>query len=175
MRQASDEPAAGLPPALPHPSTGARWRWAPSRRAFVASGALAVALGLGGASAGATTPGHSPPTHGPQGSPRSGTRPTAAGKVTALGAGTITLESRDATSQTISYSSSTTFRTLSGSSDAGALRIGDFVVVVGTRDSGGGVTATSIMFGTDPPGTMGKGDGNRPPGAVTPPGGSRPG
>jgi Domain of unknown function (DUF5666) len=92
-------------------------------------------------------------------------RPTTGGKVTALSGDTITIETRDKDSQTVTYSSSTTFRTMSGSSTSAALKVGDFIGVEGTRHSNGSVTATSIMIGTNSPGSMGRGKpvGSRSP------------
>jgi hypothetical protein len=101
-------------------------------------------------------------------------QPTAGGKVTALSGDTITIQTRGGTSETVTSTSSTTFRTRSGPSNAAALKVGDFIEVQGTKESDGTVTATSIMMGTGAPGSMGPGGrhpGGQPPrGAGSPPG-----
>ncbi len=157
---------------LPHPRNGARWRWSPGRRAAVGGGILAVALGLGGAAAGASTPTASPSAH-PSMAPSDLKPPTAGGKVTSVGVGTITITTRQATSQVITYSSGTTFRSPSGTTTSSALAVGDFVGVIGTKNADGSVSATSIMVATKPPGQTGgpRGagtSGTTPPGTGAP-------
>jgi hypothetical protein len=140
---------------LPYPPKGSRWRWATSRRALVGGGLLAVTLGLGSTTAGASGP---PSTSGQHGTPPSGMgRLTAGGKVTALSGDTITIEARDKSTETVTFTSATTFRTMSGSSRASALKVGDFIGVEGTKHSNGSVTATSVMIGSGPPGHIGRG------------------
>jgi hypothetical protein len=126
---------------------------------------LAAVLSLASVSAGAaTTPGAPPSGAGAHGKPPSGlTKPTAAGMVTALADGVITMKGSGQPAVTVDYASSTTFRTMSGSSSASALKVGDFISVVGTKSSTGTVTAKSIMIGA-PPGKMGRGPGGRPSG-----------
>jgi Domain of unknown function (DUF5666) len=166
----------GMAAKLPRPGRGSRWRWATSRRSVIGGGIVVMALGLGSASAGAATQSSGAPTStGAHGRPPPGLGPpTARGKVTALSGDTITISTQDKTSETVTYTSSTTFRTMSGSSDAAALRVGDFLVVQGTKNSDGSVTATGIMFGTRALGPMGQGGhrpGGQPPqGAGSPPG-----
>lgn len=59
---------------------------------------------------------------------------------------------------TVLYSASTTFKVITGadgtptSSSSSSLKVGDLIGVQGTRNSGGGVTATSIVIGTAAPG-----------------------
>ena len=146
---------------IPQPSKGARWRWSVGRRAVVGGGILAVSLGLAGAAGAATGSGPAPSSstsHQAQ-PPSQRQPPTAAGKVTALGTDTITITTRESTSQTITYSSSTTFRSPSGSTTSSALAVGDFVGVTGTKNTDGSVSATSIMVATKPPGQMGRPQG----------------
>jgi hypothetical protein len=82
----------------------------------------------------------------------------------------VTLQDRDRTSQKVTYSSSTTFRTMTGSTTSSALKVGEFIMVVGTRNADGGVNAKSITVGTAPPSNMGDhAGGNRPPPAGNPP------
>jgi hypothetical protein len=104
-------------------------------------------------------------------------KPTAAGKITALSGDTITIQSRDQTTETIDFSSSTTFRTMSGTTTSSALKVGDFIAVSGTKNSDGTVTATSVMVGPPPMGRGGPG-GHRgakpPPGRGAPPTGAGP-
>jgi hypothetical protein len=89
-------------------------------------------------------------------------KPTAMGKITALSGDDITIEGRDATAETVTYSATTTFRGKSGTTTAAALKVGESIAVTGTKASDGTITATSIMIGM----------GNRPPGGGTrPPGG----
>jgi hypothetical protein len=176
-----DEPAL-TPAHLPHPRGRARWRWSTPRRAAVAGGTMAAVLGLGAGVAGATS-GSTAPTSGgtsspaPNGKPPQGTRPTIGGKITALSGTSITVRTRDAGATTIDFSASTKFATFSAkgsttSSSASALKVGDFVGVIGTKESNGTVSATTIMIGTGPPG----GSGARPPavgsGGARPPGGA---
>jgi hypothetical protein len=134
---------------------------------MVGGGVLAVALGLGGATAGASTAANPPSSsHGHNGKPPSGTgKPATLGKVTALSGGTITIQTRNETTQTVTFTSSTTFRTMSGAAKSTALKVGDFIAVSGTMGSNGSVKATSIMFSTDLRGRPGHGGGGRPGGA----------
>jgi hypothetical protein len=92
-------------------------------------------------------------------------RPTTGGKITALSGEIITITTRGTTSQTVTFSSSTTFRTMSGSSTSSALKVGDFIGVQGTTNSNGSVTATSIMISSKALGPMGKGGGHMPGGS----------
>jgi len=156
---------AGTDSVLPRPAVGSRWRWATPRRALVGGGVLAAALGLGSVAAGAVTTNSGPPSSpGQHGRPPAGmTRPTRGGKVTALSGDTVTIQTRGGTSQTVTYASTTTFRTGSGTSNSSALKVGDFIAVKGTTNSDGSVSATSIMISTNPPGPMGQGGGGRPP------------
>jgi hypothetical protein len=165
----------GVAAKLPHPAKESRWRWTTSRKSVIGGSVVAMALGLGSASAGAATQGSSMPTSsGAHGRPPPGLGPpTAMGKITALSDDTITVQTRDSTSETVNYTSSTTFRTMSGSSDAAALAVGDYIGVQGTKNSDGSVTASSVMFGTRAPGPMGQ--GGRRLGGQPPRGGSSPG
>jgi hypothetical protein len=171
----------GMAAKLPHPAKGSRWRWATSRKSVIGGSIVVMALGLGSAGAGAATQSSGTTTSsGARGQPPTGMgRPTALGQVTALSGDTITIQTRDTTSETVTYSSSTKFRTMSGSSKAAALKVGDFIGVQGTKNTDGSVTATSIIFGTSAPGPMGQGGrhpgGQRPPGAGSPPGRPDPG
>jgi hypothetical protein len=151
-----DTPAS--PSNLPRPRNTSRWRWATSRRAIVGGGVLAVVLGLGGAGAGASTATSTPTSAtGHAGPPSGPARPTTAGKITALSGDTITIHTRHGTSQSVTYSSTTTFDAGSGNSSSAGLAIGDFVAVQGATNSDGSVTATNIMISPQPPGPMGKG------------------
>jgi hypothetical protein len=155
--------------SLPTPSRDARWRWSTPRRAMVGGTALAGVLGLGVTSAGAATT-HTSSTSSTsststthQGRP-SGTmtKPTAAGKVTALSGRSITIStgrsSTDVSATTVSYTASTVLRTRSGTTTSSSLKVGDFISVQGTTNPDGTVAASSIMISTSPPG-MGKGNG----------------
>ena len=154
--------------ALPHPTAGSRWRWAHSRRVMVGGGALAAVLSLGSAAAGASSP-HSTKaatTSGHKGvRPASATQPAAAGKITALSGDVITIEDRQGTSQTVSYTSATTFHSRTGTASAANLKDGDFIAAQGTKDTDGSVVATNIMISTTAPGHRGHGPGGRPPAA----------
>jgi len=156
---------AGTDSVLPRPASGSRWRWATPRRALVGGGVLAAALGLSSVAAGAVTTNSGPPTtSGQHGRPPSGmSRPTAGGKITGLSGDTVTIQTRGGTSQTVTYASTTTFRTSSGTSTSSALKVGEFIAVNGTTNSDGSVSATSIMISLNPPGPMGPGGGGRPP------------
>jgi hypothetical protein len=104
-------------------------------------------------------------------------KPTAAGKITALSGDDITLKGKGSTTQTVVYSSSTTFRTPSGStSSAAALKVGQSIGVTGTKASDGTVTASSITIGVPPAGRGPSGHpGGKPPsGTGSPPSGSVP-
>jgi hypothetical protein len=113
--------------------------------------------------------------HGPPGGGGGGmARPTVGGKVTALSGDDVTVQTQADKTTTVVYSSSTTFRTMSGSSgapgtakstastSASALKVGDYVGVLGTKNANGTVTASSITISTSPL-TGGKAGG--PPGA----------
>lgn len=149
-------------PDIPQPAGGARWRWATARGALVGGGVLAAILSVGSA-AGASSTGHgSPPPSTAHGKPPAGmAHPTTGGRITALSTDTITIETRTKKSQTVSYAATTTFRSMKGTSSASALAVGDFVTVIGTQNSDGSVTATSIMLGRPPAGRPGA--GSRPP------------
>jgi hypothetical protein len=176
MRQGHlDRPEdTGMATELPHPAIGSRWRWATSRKGVIGGSVVVMALGLGSVGAGAATSSSGMPSHaGAQGQPPPGMGPpTASGQVTALSGDTITIRTRDTTSETVTFTSSTTFRTRSLTSTAAALKVGDFVGVLGTKNSDGSVTATSIVFGTTAPGPMGH--GGRHPGGPPPRGAGSP-
>jgi hypothetical protein len=168
LRTPDDEPA---PDAVvpPEPPQGARWRWSTSRRVMLGSGALAVVLGLGGAAAGASTTGESQnaPPHGQRGQPPgNGSKPAAVGKITALSGDVITLDGRQNTTQSVTYSTTTTFRSQTGTASAASLKVGDFVAVQGTTNSDGSVRATTIMISTNPPGSRPNGTGGPRVGAA---------
>ena len=150
-------PSAGS--GLPAPCRGARWRWSTPRTTLVAGGALAAvpSLGAGTAPAGAATATASSPA-GPRGQPPVGAaRPTVLGKVTALSGNDITVQTRGKKTTTVLSSSATTFKTMSGpngtssTSSASALEVGAFIGVLGTKNSDGSVTASSIVISTGPP------------------------
>jgi hypothetical protein len=149
---------------IPQPSRGARWRWASSRGALVGGGVLTAILSVGATSAGASTNGHAqPPPSSSHGKPPSGAaRPAAAGKITALSTDAITIATMSKATETITYSSNTTFRTKSGTSTPSALAVGKFISVTGTKSSDGSVSAKSIMFGLTPAPAGGRGPGGRP-------------
>jgi hypothetical protein len=157
-------------PAIPNPSPGSRWRWSPSRRVLVGGGVLAAVLSLGSVAAGAAASSSTTaPAGAPAGTPPAGlAKPTAAGKITALSGNDITITKRDKTTQTIAFSASTTFRTRSGSTTSAALKVGDFIAVMGSTNSDGSVTATSVMVGNPPPGHGGP-NGHRGPRPPAPP------
>ena len=166
--------SGGAETDLPRPRRGGPWRWSRPRHALVAGGELAAVLSLGaatGSAAGAATvpSGSSSAAHG---GPM--TRPTVAGKITALKGDEITLTA-DATTVTVVTSSNTTFKADPGpgggtTSSGSALKVGDFVGVQGTKNSDGSVTASSITIGRPqragrggPGGSAGAGKGGRPP------------
>jgi hypothetical protein len=158
------------PPDIPTPSPGSRWRWSPSRRALVGGGVLAAVLSLGSVAAGAAaTSSTNAPAGAPAGAPPAdAAKPAAAGKITALSGNDITITNRDKTTETIVFAASTTFRTRSGTTTSSALKVGDFIAVMGTTNSDGTVTATSVMVGSPPPGRGGPGGpgghrGGKPP------------
>jgi hypothetical protein len=105
-------------------------------------------------------------------------KPTAAGKITALSGDDITLKGKDSATQTVVYSSSTTFRTGSGSTTTAAdLKVGQSIAVTGTKGSDGTVTASTIVIGVPPAGRGGPSGhpGGKPPsGMGSPPSGARP-
>ncbi len=162
----------GTPAELPPPNRASRWRWSRSRRALVGGGVLAAVLSLGSVAAGAATPGTTkPPAGAHNGGPPPGmAKPTAAGKITALSGDDITVQDQNKTTETIVFSSSTTFRTMSGTTTSAALKVGDFISATGTKNSDGTVTATAVMIGGPPPGG---GPGGHPGGK--PPAGHNPG
>jgi hypothetical protein len=177
-----DEPAL-TPAHLPHPRGRARWRWSTPSRAAVAGGTMAAVLGLGAGVPGATSGSTASTSSGnttstaPKGQPPQGTRPTIGGKITALSGTSITVRTRDSGATTIEYSAGTKFTTFSAkgsttSTSASALKVGDFVGVIGTTESNGTVSATTIMIGTGPPGgtrarpPAGGSAGTRPPGGA---------
>ena len=166
--------SGGAETDLPRPRRGGPWRWSRPRHALVAGGALAAVLSLGaatGSAAGAATApsGSSGATHG---GPM--TRPTVAGKITALKGDEITLKT-DATTVTVVTSSNTTFKADPGpgggtTSSGSALKVGDFVGVQGTKNSDGSVTASRVTIGRPqragrggPGSGAGAGKGGRPP------------
>jgi hypothetical protein len=165
MNRTSDQgEAATTEAALPKPPRGAKWRWSAPRRMLVGSGVLAAALSLGGATVGAsaTSSTHPSSSQAPGQAPPRGTQPTTGGRVTGLATGAITISTRAKTTQTVTYSSATTFRTRSGSSSSLSLKVGQFVTVEGTKNADGSVTAKSIMISSAPPGRPGQGPGGRP-------------
>jgi hypothetical protein len=129
------------------------------------------ALAFGGVAGAATPHAGKPPTaHGNRPPAGNGVRPTAGGKITALSGDDITVATRNATTETIVYSSTTTFKTMSGTTTAADLKVGEFISVQGTTASSGDVTATAIMIGTGPPGNHGgkPGEGGPPKGGMRP-------
>jgi hypothetical protein len=167
----AQKPSADGGTELPRPRRGSRWRWSRPHRALVAGGALAAVLSLGVATgAGAATP--MPGNNGgaAHGRPPGGTaRPTVSGKITALSGDDITVETSAKTTVTVVYSSSTTFKDDPGpgggtTSSASALKVGDFIGVQGTKNSGSSVIASSVTIGR--PQQMGK--GGRPPSGGAP-------
>jgi hypothetical protein len=153
---------------LPTPPRASRWRWANGRRAAVGGGVLAAVLSLGSVSAGAATTHGTKPPAGSSGraGPGHGHRsPTAAGKITALSGDDITISSRGAATEVVVYSSTTTFRTASGTATASDLKVGDFIAVEGSRNGAKQVAATRITISTRAPGVMGGGPGGRAKGA----------
>jgi hypothetical protein len=98
-------------------------------------------------------------------------KPTAAGKITALSGDNITIADRDKTTETVVFSATTTFRTMSGTTTSSSLKVGDFIAVNGTKSSDGTVTATSVMVGAPPMGKGGPGGhrGGKPPAGSGPP------
>ena len=174
---------------LPQPRGNARWRWSTSHRTLVAGGTLAAVIGLGAGAAGAATSGTSAGSgHPPAGSRApagaTGARPTVAGKVTGLNGDDMTLQTRGDKSVTVIYSSSTTFKTMSGTrgsaasstSSATALKVGDFVGVEGTKNANGTISASAVTIGTGMPsgGRAGPpgGKGGPPGRSGSPPGGA---
>jgi Domain of unknown function (DUF5666) len=145
-------PSRSAGTTLPRPADRARWRWAQGRRAAVGGGVLAAVLSLGTAGAGAATT--TKPPAGPHGRLPSGDmRPTAAGRITALSGHDITIDApaRGMRKQVVTYSNTTTFRKGIGSAGPSALKVGEDIVVMGTRNSNGSVTARSIMVSPSRP------------------------
>ena len=101
-----DEPAVTTA-HLPQPRGRARWRWSTPGRAAVAGGTMAAVLGLGAGVAGATsTRPHLDSAASTSARPRprrrhgratAATRPTVAGRITALSGNAITLRTRRTT------------------------------------------------------------------------------
>ncbi len=161
------DPARGGSP-FPSPRPASRWRWSRARRALVGGGTMAAVLSLGAGAAGAATartPSASRRPDGSAGGPIDPLRPTAAGSVTAVSADRITLRTRSGATVTVTYSSTTSFRTSSGSSSAASVARGDLIAVRGTTAPDGTVQATLVVIG---------GTGPQGPGAAAP-NGSRPG
>jgi len=165
------EPESGGTSELPTPRRGACWRWSSRRKALVAGGAMATVLGLGASAAGAATSSSGPPA-GAHGQPPAGAaRPTVGGKVTAVSGNDVTVQTRQDTTTTVVVSSATSYKTAtrpggaSSTASASALKVGDFIGVQGTRESGGTVTASSIVISNSaPPGSpAGRVKGGRPP------------
>ena len=131
-----------MPAGVGPPRAGAWWRRD-----------LAAVIGLGAGGAGASTSGAASgsghPPSASHASPNGAVpRPTVGGKVTALNGDDMTVQTQGDKSVTVVYSSSTTFRTMSGarasgttssSSSAAALKVGDFVGVDGTKNTNGTV------------------------------------
>lgn len=139
---------------MPEPAPSSRWRWSTPRAAAVCGGAVVAALSFGSL-AGASTAHHgASPTSAPhlRGPMTRGAQPTAGGKITTLSGDDVTLAGRNSASQTVVYSASTTFATMSGSTTSSALKVGEFITVHGTKKPDGDVDATSIMISTGPPG-----------------------
>jgi len=155
---------------LPTPSRSSRWRWSTTRNAALCGGALVGALAFGGVAGAATThAGRPAAAHGPRANGK-GLQPTAGGKITALSGDEITISTRGSTTETVVYSDSTTFKTMSGTTTAADLKVGEFITVQGTKASDGDVTATTIMVSTGPPGNHGgpAGKGGPPKGGHGP-------
>ena len=120
---------------------------------------MATVLGLGASTAGAATSTSGPPA-GAHGQPPAGAaRLTVGGKVTAVSGNDVTVEMRQDTTTTVVVSSATTYKTAtrpggaSSTASTSALKVGDFIGVQGTRESGGTVIASSIVISnTAPPG-----------------------
>jgi hypothetical protein len=148
---------------LPNPSRSSRWRWTTTRSAALCGGALLGALTFGGVAGAATTHTGKPPNsaHGHRGP---GMQPTASGKITALSGHDITISGRNSSTETVIYSSTTKFETMSGTTTASALKLDEFINVQGTKATNGDVTATTVMIGSEPPGGRGG-----PPGQGGPP------
>jgi uncharacterized protein DUF5666 len=103
------------------------------------------------AGAATTHTGQPPAAHGP-GAHGRGAPPTAGGKITALSGDAITVATRNSTSETITYTDATTFKTRSGTTTAADLKVGELITVQGTKAASGDVNATAIMISTGPPG-----------------------
>ena len=133
---------------------------------------MATVLGFGASAAGATSA--SGPPSGAHGQPPGGTRPTVAGKVTAVSGDDVTVQTRGSATTTVVVSSATTYATAtrpgaaSSAATASALKVGDFIGVEGTARSDGTVSARSIVIGAGaPPGNPGgRVRGSRPPGSA---------
>jgi len=157
----------------PHPIR--RWATPSGRSARVtAIGAMTLGLLLGGAGvASATSTSTSPPAGGsqPHGGPggAAGGRPTASGKVTAVGTDSFTITTSSGATVTVDVSSATTYKDKGSSTTFAAVKVGEQVGVTGTESSGT-VTATSVMVGLPagggrPPGGPGSSSGGTPPAA----------
>jgi len=139
-------------------------------RLAVASGAVAglTVVLVGAAGATTTTPSGERPGPARTGRPPGGGKPpTAVGKVTSVGTGTFTLETRGKTTIIVDVSAGTTFRDPKVTSPSIAdVAVGDRVGVIGFRTSDT-VDATTVMVGMPGPGG--------PRGAPPKGGGSTPG
>ena len=70
--------------------------------------------------------------------------PHAAGTVTAVGADTITITLRDGTSQTITTTETTTYRTGKAAGTRADVKVGTVIVAIGEKGSDGSLTASSV-------------------------------
>jgi uncharacterized protein DUF5666 len=168
QRDACHRTPATTAHVTPTPAVDARWRWATARRAVVGGGVLAAVLSLGAGVAGGSPPkgSHPPSSSSPRGMPpRNGAQPTADGKITSLSGTQMTLASRAKNAQVVTYSAATKFKTMTGTTTASSLKVGQFIAAQGTRQANGTVAATTIMISSGPP----KGTGTRPPGGTHPP------
>jgi uncharacterized protein DUF5666 len=141
---------------LPTPSRSSRWRWSTTRGAALCGGAILATLSVGGIAGAATTHDARPPTsaHGP-GPNGQGQQPTASGKITVLSGDDITISTHGSGTETVTYTSTTTFESMSGKATASALKVGEFIAAQGAKASDGDVTATDIMVSSGPPGRPG--------------------
>lgn len=73
--------------------------------------------------------------------------PVASGKVTKLSGTTITVSLPQGTSMTITTTSSTIFESSGKASSLSSVKVGDMLVVIGTRESNGTFAATAVRFG----------------------------
>ncbi|MDQ3127712.1 MAG: DUF5666 domain-containing protein, partial [Chloroflexota bacterium] len=70
--------------------------------------------------------------------------PHAAGAVTAVGAGTITITLRDGTTQTITTTGTTTYRTGRAAATRADVKVGTVIVAIGDKAADGSLTAASV-------------------------------